>query len=128
MLSVAVGDVNGDAAPDIVTGDETHGVVYLNDGQGGFYRGPVDDCASPQAAFRCFGAGRTDAVALADVDGDGTLDVIAGSNLSAEEGTQSAVYLNDGAAGFATAKSSDCDLPENKNVMRCFGSERRQRP
>ena len=38
------------------------------------------------------------------------------------EGTQSAVYLNDGAAGFATARSSDCDLPENKNVMRCFGS------
>jgi hypothetical protein len=122
MLSVAVGDVNGDAAPDIVTGGETQGVVYLNDGQGGFYRGPVDNCASPQAAFRCFGAGRTDAVALADVDGDGTLDVIAGSNLSAKEGTQSAIYLNDGAAGFATAGSSDCGLPVNKNVMRCFGS------
>ena len=85
-LSVAVGDVNGDAAPDIVTGGETQGVVYLNDGQGGFYRGPVDNCASPQAAFRCFGTSRTDAVALADVDGDGKLDIIAGSNLSAEAG------------------------------------------
>ena len=121
-LGVAVGDVNGDAAPDLVTGGETQGVVYLNDGQGGFYRGPVDNCASPQAAFRCFGAGRTDAVALADVDDDGTLDVIVGNNLSANEGTQSAIYLNDGAAGFSAARSSDCDLPENKNLMRCFGS------
>ena len=50
-LSVTVGDVNGDAAPDIVTGGETQGVVYLNDGRGGFYRGPVDECAAPAAAF-----------------------------------------------------------------------------
>ena len=124
-LSVTVGDVNGDAAPDIVTGDETHGVVYLNDGQGGFYSGPVDDCAASAAAFRCFGANRTDAVALADVNGDGKLDIVAGSNLSAEAGTQSAVYLNDGAAGFSTATSSDCGLPENTNTMRCFGQQRR---
>ena len=121
-LSVAVGDVNGDAAPDIVTGNETHGVVYPNDGKGGFYSGPVDDCAAPAAAFRCFGANRTDAVALADVNGDGKLDIVAGSNLSAEAGTQSAVYLNDGAGGFSTAASSDCGLPENANTMRCLGS------
>jgi hypothetical protein len=94
-LSLALGDVNGDAAPDIAAGDETHGVVYLNDGKGGFYSGPVDGCAAPGTAFRCFGANRTDAVALADVNGDGKLDVVAGSNLSAEAGTQSAVYLND---------------------------------
>ena len=83
-----------------MAGDETHGVVYLNDGKGVFYNGPVGDCAASPANFGCFGASRTDAVALADVNGDGTLDIIAGSNLSADEGTQSAVYLNDGAGRF----------------------------
>ena len=96
-LSLALGDVNGDAAPDIVAGDETHGVVYLNNGKGVFYSGPVDDCAASPTDFGCFGASRTDAVALADVNGDGTLDIVAGNNLSADEGTQSAVYLNNGA-------------------------------
>ena len=120
-LSLALGDVNGDAALDIVAGDETHGVIYLNDGKGVFYRGPVDDCAASPTNFGCFGASRTDAVALADVNGDGTLDIVAGNNLSADAGTQSAVYLNRGAGVFATAKSSDCALPENAQMLRCFG-------
>ncbi len=117
-----MGDVNGDAALDIVAGDETHGVVYLNNGKGVFYSGPVSDCAASPATFGCFGATRTDAVALADVNGDGTLDIIVGSNLSAVEGTQSAVYLNDGAGGFSTTKSSDCARPENAKMLRCFGA------
>ena len=121
-LDVAVGDVNGDAAPDIVAGGETHGIVYLNDSQGSFYSGSVDDCAAPAAAFRCVGTGRIDAVALADVNGDGKLDIVAGSNLNAETGTQSAVYLNDGVGRFSTATSGDCALPANANAMRCFGS------
>ena len=121
-LSLALGDVNGDAAPDIVAGDETHGVIYLNNGKGVFYGGPVDDCAASPTNFGCFGASRTDAVALADVNGDGTLDIVAGNNLSADEGTQSAVYLNNGAGVFTTAKSSDCALPENAPMLRCFGA------
>ena len=121
-LSLALGDVNGDAALDIVAGDETHGVIYLNDGKGVFYSGPVGDCAASPTNFGCFGASRTDAVALADVNGDGTLDIVAGNNLNADEGTQSAVYLNNGAGVFATAKSSDCALPENAKVLRCFGA------
>ena len=60
-------------------------------------------------------------MALADVDGDGTLDIIAGSNLSADEGTQNAVYLNDGAGSFTAARSSDCALPANADTLRCFG-------
>ena len=121
-LSLALGDVNGDAAPDIVAGDETRGVIYLNNGKGVFYSGSVGDCAASPAAFGCFGANRTAAVALADVNGDGTLDIVAGSNLNADEGTQNAVYLNNGAGIFATAKSSDCALPENAQVLRCFGA------
>jgi hypothetical protein len=121
-LGLVVGDVNGDAAPDIVAGGEAHGVVYLNDGKGGFFTGPVDSCAVPQPGFRCVGGGRIDAVALADVNGDGKLDIAAGSNLSVENGTQSAVYLNSGAGGFAPTASSACAQPENADTMRCFGS------
>ena len=76
----------------------------------------------PRRTSGRFGASRTDAVALADVNGDGTLDIVAGSNLNVDEGTQSAVYLNNGAGVFATAKSSDCALPENAKVLRCFGA------
>ncbi len=60
-------------------------------------------------------------MALADVDGDGTLDIVAGANLADAEGTQSAVYLNDGAGGFTASESSACALPENAKAMRCFG-------
>jgi hypothetical protein len=94
---VAVGDVNGDGALDLVTGNQCghkgctesgeQNVVYLNDGAGNF---------SPEAAHSIGPAlDYTYGIAVGDFNGDGALDVIVG-NL----GEQNAVYLNDGTGSF----------------------------
>lgn len=70
---VAVGDLNGDGIPDAVLG--TPGSpdisVFLNDGRGGFTSpGSITPPASPNA------------LAVADVDRDGFLDVVAAGSLA----------------------------------------------
>src|SRR5919109_916402 len=83
--SVAVADVNGDGAPDVVTANCGHSVsVLLNRGHGALaarqdYR--TADC--PQT------------VALADLNGDGRPDIVAGG----EDGIVS-VLLNQGDGTF----------------------------
>ncbi|MCA9970015.1 MAG: VCBS repeat-containing protein [Anaerolineales bacterium] len=93
---VALGDLNGDGAIDAFVANgqtnvsvdgaqqyDTPNVVWLNDGSGQFH-----DSGQP--------LGRADsrAVALADVNGDGTLDAVVG-NAAADE-----VWLNDGTGTF----------------------------
>ncbi len=86
---LAVGDVDGDGDADVVTA--AYGAqnrLYLNDGEGMFEdasaaRMPVDNASSR-------------AVALADIEGDGDLDIVI-----ANESSASALYLNDGTGTFA---------------------------
>ena len=83
--SVAMGDLNGDGALDLVLGN--HGQpsqVYLNDGYGNF-----TPTVAPLNSYGFF----TVSVALGDMNGDGTLDVVLGNKYSSYN-RPSHVYLN----------------------------------
>jgi hypothetical protein len=95
---LAVGDVNGDGKLDLVVADHCSGIyVYLGDGKGGWQavvegltpersRGQMKDGPDPNAMK---GA---ESVALADVNGDGFLDLVVPSS---DQGGYT-VYLGDG--------------------------------
>lgn len=114
ITSLAVGDLNGDGALDIVAGaNEGSSVVYLNDGAGNFYAGPTD-CTTLLQNTRCFGQDNdfTQSVAVGDLDRDGDLDITAGTAAG------SFVYLNDGAGNFYAGPVDCAALPAG---VRCFG-------
>lgn len=69
LEQLAAADIDGDGFPDVAAGSSFVGVtvVYCNDGLGGFL--PPTTYASPSST-------RPPAVALADVDGNGTPDLV----------------------------------------------------
>jgi hypothetical protein len=85
--TILAGDMDGDGSQDLVVAcrDICQSVVYLNDGKGNFPRklpfGPNKSS--------------TRAIAIADFDGDGHLDIAA-----CHEGEGLYVYFNDGKGGF----------------------------
>jgi hypothetical protein len=92
LSGLAVGDLDGDGFPDVVTGDRPtqRVVVFLNDGAGGL---------GPATPFPVGGLGNTlNAMAIGDLTGDGIPDVAAGQFFT--EGSVS-VLAGDGAGGFA---------------------------
>ena len=79
----AVGDVNGDGKPDVITGN----TVWINDGKGHFEAHPE--------LIETSGAKEWGPVKLADLNGDGYLDLVA-----VAEWRSLRVYLNDGKGHF----------------------------
>jgi hypothetical protein len=85
--TVAIADMNGDGANDVIYAcrDSCQSVVYVNDGKGNFAR--REPWGPPKASTR--------AMAVADVDGDGHLDIAA-----CPEELGCFVYLNEGKGTF----------------------------
>lgn len=87
--SISLGDVNGDGALDVVVANGRHwpgqNRIYLNDGRAAF------TLARPLGQEQ---AGSY-AVPLADLDGDGDLDIAVGNDR-----TRNLVFLNDGSGRF----------------------------
>ncbi|HYZ87562.1 MAG TPA: VCBS repeat-containing protein [Bryobacteraceae bacterium] len=86
---VNIGDLNGDRLLDIVLGKGRHWSLFnrvlLNDGKGGFFATNLGSAPD-----------RTYSAALADVDGDGKLDIV----VSNDAPDRKLVYRNDGKGRF----------------------------
>jgi len=87
--SVSIGDIDGNGTPDIVLAKGRHwplvDVILRNDGQGHFTADRLSDVPD-----------RTYSAALADLDGDGDLDIVA----SNDNPDRKLIYLNDGTGHF----------------------------
>jgi hypothetical protein len=112
--SVTLGDVNGDGRLDVVTGNSggDRNRVYLNTGDlANPFLGVVGQDISTDECF-------TQSIALGDVNGDGTLDVVAGN-----WGTPNRLYLNNGdpANPFAGVTGQDITTDVNGTMAIALG-------
>ncbi len=92
---VAVGDVNGDASPDLITTHDDINLMttLLGDGRGGFAPAPHSPFDLGRRAFK---------LVAADINGDARMDVVVGT-----EGDDSvSVLLSDGRGGYTPAAGS----------------------
>lgn len=106
---VALADVDGDGDLDaLIANAGQQNRLYLNDGRGVF----VDMTAIglPQILDR------STALALADVEGDGDLDLLIGN-----EGEQNRLYLNDGRGVFTDVTAVRLPVDSDRNSSVAFG-------
>ena len=100
FLSIAAGDVNNDGWPDLVltSGEEAEATitVLLNNQHGGFTETTMATCKEPFTA-PC----NPTSVILADVNGDGNLDLVVGQTHIGGV----VVYLGNGQGGFKESAS-----------------------
>jgi len=92
-VAVAVADLNGDAAPDVVTGNDGSQSISVLIGKG-------DGTFADAETFR---AGNTHTVAVVDLNGDGQLDVLAGQGVD----TKLWFYRGTGDGGLVETQGMD---------------------
>jgi hypothetical protein len=96
--SVAIGDIDNDTKPDLVLGYGSNNIALLKNNS---TIGTISILASPTTVAAL--ANTVSDVQLADIDGDGKLDIVAGYN----SGTQVSVYKNNSTATFSIAAKVD---------------------